>query len=182
MRVAPIVAASLFWIAASAAAQTDEIALYSDRGYTDCELVDQGAGQTYVYVVHHITGGAIASQFMVRESAGATLTYLGHKSDHELIIGDPPSGMAVAYRDCLYSDVLVTTLTYFRSGSSDACASLQVVADPSSTTQTIEVQDCFQYKLQASGSRLVINPDGSCACGPTTEDSNWGRIKDRFRD
>lgn len=182
MRVAPIFAATLFWLAASAAAQTDEIALYSDPGFTNCELVDQGAGQTYVYVVHHIAGGATASQFMVRESTGAALTYMGHRSDFPLILGDPPSGMAVAYQDCLYSDVLITTITYFRSGSSDACSSLQVVPDPTSVIQTIQVQDCFNSKLQASGSRLVINPDGSCACGPTTEMTNWGRIKDRFRD
>jgi len=169
-------------VCASAEAQTDEISLYSDPGYSNCELVDRGAGPVTVYVVHHISGGATASQFMVKESPGVTMTILGHASEFPLIIGDPQSGMAVAYQSCVYSDVLVTKISYFKSGSSDNCSSLQVVSDPTSVTGTIQVQDCSDYKLEASGSRLVINPDGSCACGPTTEITNWGRIKDRFRD
>jgi hypothetical protein len=182
MRVAILVAASMVLVCASAAAQTDEISLYSDPGYNNCELVDNGSGLVYVYVVHHISSGAVSSQFMIREGAGSALSYLGHQSEFRLTLGDPLSGMAVSYEKCLNSDVLVTVLSYFKSGSSDKCSYLQIVPDPSTLNEWITVFDCFESRLEASGSRLVINPDGSCACGPTTEITNWGRIKDRFRD
>jgi len=181
MRVALLVAASTILVCASAAAQTDEISLYSDPGYNNCELVDRGSGVATIYVVHHTVSGATASQFMVRGSPDADLVLLGFNSEY-LKLGDPESGLAVAYQGCLNSDVRIGTITYLMSGTSGNCSYLQIVPDPSSHTGTIEVQDCNDYKLEASGTRLVINPDGSCACGPTTEITNWGRIKDRFRD
>ena len=182
MRVATLVAASMVLVCSIAAAQTDEISLYSDQRYENCELVDNGSGLAYVYVVHHVSSGAISSQFMLQESSGSALSYLGHDSEFPLVIGDPLTGMAVSYGKCLNSDVLLTVLSYFKSGSSDDCSYLQIVPDPTTFNEWITVIDCFQSRLEASGSRLVINPDGSCACGPTTEITNWGRIKDRFRD
>jgi hypothetical protein len=34
--------------------------------------------------------------------------------------------------------------------------------------------------LEASGARLVINSNGACDCGPSTQDTNWGKIKDIY--
>jgi hypothetical protein len=135
-----------------------------------------------VYVVHHITSGSIASQFMVRPSSGLTMVHLGDNHQFELVIGDTQYGLAVAYESCLNSDVLVTVISYFKSGSSSTCSSLQVVARPTAPSGSVESIDCFENRMEISGTRLVVNPDGSCACGPTTEMTNWGKIKDRFRD
>jgi len=183
MRVVLLFAASmvLAWTSATTA-QTDKIGLYSDAAYANCQLVDNASGPVTVYVVHHISSGATASQFMVREGSGVLLNYLGHTSDFSLIIGDPPSGMAVAYEACLFSDVLVTRLNYFKTGSSSACSSIQIVASPTAVSGSVQSVDCYENRMGISGSRLVINPDGTCACGPTSEETNWGKIKDRFRD
>jgi hypothetical protein len=173
--------AAFLLISGSAAAQTDEIALYTDPGYTNCELMDNGTGNVSVYLVHHITGGAISSQFMIKESSGSGLTYLGYDSDFSLALGDPQSGIAFAYGECMYGDVRVMTLTYFKSGFSDDCSFLQVMADPDSPNQSVISVTCTDDRLSATGTRLVINPNGGCACGPTTEITNWGKIKDSFR-
>lgn len=182
MRVVLPFIASMALICGSAAAQTDEIALYSDAEFTNCELVDSGGGIATVYVVHHIGSGAIASQFMVRPSSGMSMTHLGDNHKFQLVIGDSQSGMAVAYQSCLSSDVLVTEITYLKSGMSSNCSSLQVVPDPGAQSGTIKIVDCSDYWVEGTGTRLVVNPSGSCACGPTTEITNWGRIKDRFSD
>ena len=182
MRVVLPLAAYLLFVCATVSAETEKIGLYSDAGYANCMLADDAPGQASVYVVHHISSGSTASQFMIRESSGAILTYLGYTSQFGLVLGDPTSGIAISYEACMSSDILVMVLNYFKSGSSAACSSIQVVADPSALTGSIQSVDCFQNELEISGSRLVVNPDGSCACGPTTEMTNWGRIKDRFRD
>jgi hypothetical protein len=184
MRVALLFAAcaALLLVPRAAAAQTDEIGLYSDAGYSNCKLIDDAPGQAKVYVVHHVTSGATASQFMIRESSGVMLTYLYEQSPFNLIIGNTQSGIAISYTSCLYSDVLVSVITYLKSGSSSACSSLQVVADPNCSIDGIEVVGCFENVMEGSGTRLVINPDGSCDCGPTSEMTNWGRIKDRYSD
>jgi hypothetical protein len=182
MRVASLTIAALLLIPVIAAAQTDEIALYTDPGFTNCELMDKGSGTVAVYVVHRVTGGAMSSQFMIKESSGSGLTYLGFSSDFGLSLGDPQSGITFAYQECMYGDVLVMTLNYFKSGFSDNCAFLQVVADPAAPNQSVTSITCTDDRLSATGTRLVINPDGTCGCGPTTEITNWGKIKDRFRD
>jgi hypothetical protein len=182
MRAVLLLTASMVFVCASAGAQTDKIGLYSDAGYANCQLVDDGPGPASVYVVHHNTSGSLGSQFMIRENSGVLLTYLGHSSSFQLIIGDPQSGMAVAYESCVNSDILVTVINYFKSGSSSACSSLQIVARPTAMSGSVESIDCFENRIEISGTRLVVNPDGSCACGPTTEMTNWGKIKDRFRD
>jgi hypothetical protein len=182
MRILLVLASATLFACATASAQTDKIALYSDAGYANCQLMDDAPGPVSVYVVHHIYSGSRASQFMIRGSSGALLTYLGHASQFPLILGDPQSGMAVAYEACMTTDVLVTQLNYFKSGSSSSCSYLQIVGDPSSVSGNVQSVDCFENREEISGSRLVINPDGSCACGPTTEMTNWGKIKDRFRD
>jgi hypothetical protein len=180
MRVVFLIAALPVLYYVSAAAQTDEIGLYTDPGYTECTLADTGARTVNVYVVHSTLAGSRASQFRVRSSSGATLTYLSEQSPW-LTLGDSQSGVAVAYGECLYSDIPVMTISYFASGSSSTCSYLQVVADPKSGESTVRMVRCSGGEfMEGSGSRLVINSDGSCECGATTVFTNWGKVKARF--
>jgi hypothetical protein len=164
----------------SAAAQTDVIGLFVDTNYEECNLVDAGPGVVSVYVVHSTTGGANASQFVVQAGSGVALSYVGEVSAFPTTIGNTQSGISIGYTNCQYSEVLVATISYYTTGGSSRCSNLYVAPDPASLTGTIEVVNCSGTKLQGAGSRLVINPNGSCDCGPTTQDSNWGKIKDIY--
>jgi hypothetical protein len=122
----------------------------------------------------------MACQFKVRESSGFGLSYLNESSSHPGIIGDTQSGMSVAYGFCQNSAVLVVTINYFASGTSSACSNLRIVPDPNSTTGTIEVVDCSFSRSEGIGGKLVVNPDGTCDCGPASEFTSWGRIKAQY--
>lgn len=182
MRVVLLIAFSASIILTVVPAHSDEIALYSDTQYSNCKIIDSSPGVVSVYVVHHVSTGATASQFKVQANSGVTLSYVGETSPHTLLIGTSQGGVSIAYDACTYSDVLVLTLNYFATGTSTACSYLQVVPDPSSLRGYIDVVDCSSNSMEASGARLVVNSDGTCECGPTTEYTNWGKIKNRFGD
>lgn len=171
---------SLLWN--PAAAQMDEILLFSDANYTDCTLVDKSPGEVSVYVVHRVGGGRAGSQFQVLADDGVGLMYLGESSPYAIVIGSTQTGISVSYGECPYSDVLVATINYFTAGTSSTCSTLRVVPDPNSLTGTIEIATCDLNKLEASGSRMVVNSDGSCDCGSNTQLLNWGKIKSKYDD
>jgi hypothetical protein len=182
MRVVLLIVLSASIILSAVPAHPDEIALYTDTQYSNCKLVDSSPGVVSVYVVHHVSSAATASQFMVEANSGVTLSYVGETSPYSTVIGSSQSGASIAYGACFYSDVLVLTLSYFATGTSTACSYLQVVPDPQSLYGYIEGVDCSSNRLEASGARLVVNSDGTCECGPTTSYTNWGVIKNRFGD
>lgn len=168
----------LFW-AGSACGQADVIALYSDQSYTDCSLTDGGAGSVIVYVVHESRSGSMASQFSLQAGSGVGLAYVNESSPF-MFIGDTQSGITIAYGGCRSSQELIATITYFTTGASTTCSSIRVLPDPSSLTGTIEVLDCMNSRSEGLGGKLVINPDGSCGCGPSSELTSWGKIKDLY--
>jgi hypothetical protein len=180
MRLVLYIAISLVLLGGAAAAQTEEIGLFVDTNYEECKLVDTSPGIVSVYVVHNSGGGSMASQFKLQTGTGVYLSYLGEVSSFATTIGNTQSGISVGYGACKFSEFLVATINYYASGNSGKCASIWVVPDPASPTGTIEVVNCSASLLQGSGSRLVINSDGSCDCGPTTSDTNWGKIKNIY--
>ena len=122
MRVVLLTAFLASIILSAVPVHSDEIALYTDAGYSNCKLIDGSPGVVSVYVVHHVSIGAAASQFMVQASSGVTLSYLGETSAFPLLIGSSQTGVSVGYGSCFYSDILVLTLSYFATGSSTACS------------------------------------------------------------
>jgi hypothetical protein len=180
MRAVLLLAASMTVLYTCAAAQTDQIGLYIDAGYTECKLADDSPGEVTVYIVHHSSSGALASQFMIQASSGSALTYVG-EDINGLSLGNTQSGLAISYQLCRYGDILAGTVRYFKTGTSSTCSSLLVVPDPASVNGKIEAMDCFEGRVDLGGTRLVINPDGTCECGPTSEITSWGKIKGRFR-
>jgi hypothetical protein len=181
MRRFLLFAVPLFALCDLAAAQTDTIGLFTDTGYTECEFNDTGPGRVSVYVVHTATSGSVASQFRVVSDAGVTLSYLGESTQWPLVIGNSQTGVTVAYEgECRYSDILVMTINYLASGSSATCSTLRVMPDLNAPTGTIEVVNCSQTKLEAIGAYLVVNSDGTCECGPSTQFTNWGVIKAKY--
>jgi hypothetical protein len=172
--------ALLLFAPAETAAQTDEIGLFVDTGFENCKLSDTSPGVLSVYVVHSTSSGATGSQFKLQTGSGVMLSYLGETSPFPLVIGNTQSGISVGYGSCQYSDILVSTISYYAAGTSATCASIWVVPDPASLQGYIEVVSCSSSRYEAAGSLLVINSDGSCDCGPMSRDTNWGRIKDIY--
>lgn len=166
--------------AGTAIGQSDVIALYSDQVYSNCTMVDSSPKMVSVYVVHENTSGVTASQFRVSTGSGAGLSYIGETSPHATRLGDTQSGLSVAYGGCQYSTVLIAAISYFATGASATCSSIRVVADFNAPTGKIEVVDCSHFKSEGIGGKLVINPDGSCDCGPDTRLTNWGKIKEQY--
>jgi len=177
--------------------QAGSIMLSSDPGATECNLVDGAPGLQYVYVTHGYTPGATASQFRINAGGGFNCTFLGFASDF-LTLGDPGTGIAVAYGACLPAPITILQIYYFCTGVSETCSWLTVCPGLNSITGTIEVVDCGQNKLVGTGGNLWVNSDGySCGClvsssdaSPTSincsapvpvRDSTWGSIKSLYR-
>ena len=75
MRVVFLLAILMLIVGTTVSAQTDEIGLYSDAGYANCQLIDDAPGPGSVYVVHHVTSNTRGSQFMIRENSGVLGTW-----------------------------------------------------------------------------------------------------------
>ncbi len=180
MRLMLLIAVPLLIITVPLAAPADEIGLFVDSNYEECTLVDSGTGLVSVYVVHSPSNGSTASQFMLEAGSGVSMTYMGETSPYSVIIGDTQSGISIGYGSCKYTDILVSTVSYYSAGGSSQCSAIKIAVDPSAPSGTIEAINCSFSRLEAIGSRLVINSDGSCACGPSSENTNWGKIKDIY--
>ena len=163
-----------------AGAQPGTIGLYSDAGYTSCELIDAAPPVVRtLYIVHRGTAGASAVRFMLAPGAGFDCGHLAEDSPFTNVVGDTQSGVFVNYDACVASDILVFTVSYFCSGTTPACGTLDVVPAPLAASGQIEVTDCVLDVATGLGTRLVVNPDGSCPCGsiPAVEFRTWGAIK-----
>ena len=173
----------LLVLPAAALGQSGSIGLYADPAGTVCNVTDAGGGEVNVYVVHKATSGAAASEWKIISDSGFAMAYLG-ESWSTTAMGDTRSGVTTSYGACSPSPILLCTVTYMSYGASASCSSLQVVADPSSASGTIEVVDCNSNRVSASGGKLIVNPDGSCPCGQANnvQETDWGRIKAMFTD
>jgi hypothetical protein len=184
IRKAFMILTSLLVLTAGAAfGQTGYIGLYADPEGVDCTTSDNGNGQVTVYVIHRAVSGTTGSQWRIEASDGFDMTYLGESLSY-VAMGNTQSGVSLSYGSCLGSQILLCTVTYATNGSSSPCSYLQVVPDPNSDSGAIEVMDCASQKYTGTGSRLYVNPDGSCECGHVNpiEETGWGRIKAMFAD
>jgi hypothetical protein len=166
--------------------QAGAIGLYVDAPtYVDCYYTDAAPALVPVYVVHKLTPGATASQFMVAAFDGFNCTYTGEIIAAPVSIGSTQTGLSASYGGCMAGDILIATINYFCMGTSPNCARLQVVPDPAAPTGHIEVVDCAFVKLIATGLGFVFNEDGSCNhylfCHISTKNTSWGRVKALYR-
>jgi hypothetical protein len=171
--------------------------LSSDPAGLDCLLDDSQEALRFVYVTHANSPGATASQFRIHSGGGFNCTYLSYQSNY-LTLGEPLSGIAIAYGICISSPITILELIYYCTGTSETCSWLTVCPDLNAPTGTIEVVDCSFNKLVGFGGVLWVNTDGySCGCwvdsseASTTavncdapvpvRDSTWGSIKSLYR-
>jgi hypothetical protein len=167
--------------AGAAFGQAGYIGLYADATGVDCTVPDNGSGQVTVYVIHHAASGTTGSQWKIAASNGFDMTYVDETMSF-VAMGTTQSGVSASYGSCLSSQILLGTVTYVSHGLSTPCSYLQVVPDPNASSGAIEVMDCSSQKNAGVGSRLYVNPNGSCPCGQVNpvEETDWGRIKAMF--
>ena len=184
MKKVLLFAVCIIFLAGAAFGQAGYIGLFFDApgefaGYTDRCYDDVDPALVPVYVVHKWTPGATASQFIVVSGGGFNCTYTGEVIHIYVSIGATHSGLSASYGGCLASDILIATINYFCSGTSPACAYLEVVPDPLAITGTIEVYDCSFVKLVGFGSTAYFNHPGVCdyPCVVPTKQTNWGQVK-----
>ena len=195
-----LLCACIIFGATGAYAQAGYIGIFSDPGGTDCGLVDAAPGLAIAYVVHVNTPGATASQFRVASGDGFDCLWLGENSPFPIVIGNSQDGISIAYGACLASPIHILSINYFCQGLSETCSWLYICPDPLAPTGLIEVVDCNQQKLIASGGVLWVNPDwvtcgcwinasgskspsASPVCTPPVpvEPSTWGAVKSLYR-
>lgn len=171
----------LMLAASMAFAQGGSIGVFADAGGSSCNLTDAAPGLLSLYVVHVLTPGATASQFAAPMPAcmlGAT--YLSDSSPFSVVIGSSQTGVAIGYGACLAAPIHCLTIQYFASGLSTACCYYSVIPDPNLPSGLIEVVDCAENLISATGGVGIINPDGTCQCDVPTQDTTWGKVKSIF--
>ena len=181
MKKAALLTIAMLCVASLAFAQGGSIGIFGDIGGTDCNVYDLAPGLLSVYVVHVNTAGATASQFAAPTPACmAGATYLSDSSPFAVVIGSSQTGVAIGYGGCFASPIHLLTIQYFGSGLTSPCCYFEVVADPLIASGQIEVVDCAENLIFATGGVGIVNPDGTCLCDVPTQDTTWGKVKTLF--
>jgi len=168
---------ALVFAASMAFAQAGSVGIFGDAAGTDCNVADVAPGLLNIYAVH-VNTVAIASQFAAPTPAcmvGAT--WLSDTAVWPVTVGNSQTGVAVGYGSCQAGNVHVLTLNYFASGTTLPCCYFPVVPHPFAETGQVEVVDCTDALLTASGGTGIINSDSSCLCNVPTEETTWGKVK-----
>ena len=179
MKRSMLIALSLLVVASMAFAQDPgSIMIFSDAGYTDCNIADAGPALTPIYLVHMYTTAATASQWMLDPGACNSMVWTGTANAFPTTIGDVFTGVSVAYGGCIGgAPILLVTVNYFAQGLTAPCCYMQIVADPTTTSGLIEVVDCNSNRLFATGGAAIINSTQDCFCDSPVNESTWGGIK-----
>ena len=180
-----VIVLMLFVAADSVFAQGGSIGLYAGTDGVMCAMNDDTPGLFVVYVVHIATSGALASRFAVRDHIGFTGLWLSDTPTFPLWTGCThcPDGFFLSYGVCAASPIVVTMMNYFAYGTSAKCSLIEVIPPPDSPTQTIDVVICNGTLREATGLKLVVNPDASCPCDEVpAEATTWGRLKALYLD
>ncbi len=124
------------------------IGVYADYAGTVSNIVNTG-NIVSVYVVHKVEVGTTASAFMVDAPDGWTL--VGTIAQFPVVIGNPDTGIDIAYGECMTGSIHLLTLNY-QSPGGGTTGNFEIVA-PSRRT-SIQVVDCNSTML-VSGVGLV---------------------------
>ena len=168
--------------ASMAFAQGGSIGVFADAAGTSCNLIDGAVGLLSFYVVHTLTPGASASQFYAPMPACmVAATYLSDGSVFAVTIGNSQDGVAIGYGACLVAPIHVLTINFFGGGATTPCCYYGVFPDPLVASGQIEVVDCAENLLFATGGIGIVNGDATCLCNNVpTRDTTWGQVKALF--
>jgi hypothetical protein len=110
----------------------------------------------------------------------ASLSFIGSTvAPGYLSIGDPVSGLSLAYTACVTGDFLTVTLNVFALSTPPNCTYLSIV--PSTNKPGVISVDCNFAEIPVVPGKGIVNADGTCNCDVSTEESTWGKVKNLYR-
>lgn len=181
MKKALLLTLVLMLAASMAFAQGGSIGVFSDAAGSSCNLTDAAPGLLSFYVVHVLTPGATASQFAApMPSCMLGATFLSDTAIFPVTIGGSQGGVAIGYGACLAAPIHCLTINFFGGGATLPCCYYSVIADPNVPSGNIEVVDCTETLVYATGGVGIINPNGTCQCDVPAQDTTWGKVKSIF--
>ena len=177
MKKMALLTIAMLCVASLVFAQGGSIGIFGDVGGTDCNMFDNVPGLANYYVVHVNTPGATASQFAAPTPSCLLATFLSSSSPFPVAIGNILTGIAIGYGACFTGPIHVATVQYFAQGLTGPCCYYPIVPDFAIASGQIEVVDCVENLVFATGGIGIVNPDGSCQCNVPTQDTTWGQMK-----
>lgn len=162
-----------------------QISMYIDEAGTQCGYPGQPAGFIPVYIYHEFHDGVTGSRFRIQQNETNWTWFIDQpRLVDVLITGDTDTGVTLTYSACVTTRFNPITVFYEVPGTAAPCATLEIVAAPTSLSGEVESTDCnsLQYSTDTSG--ITMNPpDANCFCEelPATERSTWGKIKALYR-
>ena len=182
MRAMVIVGICLLVAVSPVFGQAGSIGLFADPAGSSCSLADVIPGPFSVYVIHVYTPGATGSHWAVRDGAGFGGTWLSDTLPFIIIWGCShcPEGVSTGYGGCFASPIHIATINYFGMGTSAPCTRIDVVPADIVASGHIEVVDCSDTVLAATGGSLIINPTEDCQCDVPARATTWGAIKSMY--
>ncbi|UCG50697.1 MAG: hypothetical protein JSW58_10865 [Candidatus Latescibacterota bacterium] len=180
MKKVVYLAVAMLFAASVVFAQAGSIGIFGDPMGTDCNLQDLVPGLCTYHVVHVNSPGATACQFWAPVPACFLGTYLSDTALYPVTIGNSQTGVAVGFGACIPSPNNVLDISFFCQGLTGSCCYYQILPDPAVPSGQIEVVDCVNNLIFATGGEGIINADGSCQCDVPAEDSTWGKVKSLY--
>ncbi|UCG53142.1 MAG: hypothetical protein JSW58_06210, partial [Candidatus Latescibacterota bacterium] len=92
-------------------------------------------------------------------------------------IGNSQTGVSIGYGGCVGAPTNVLDISLFCQGLTGTCCYYTVIPDDDAPSGEIEVVDCSNALLYATGGTGIINSNATCFCDVPAEESTWGKIK-----
>jgi len=149
-------------------AQSGSIGLYTDVTGTSCSFSGSEAGPVTAYVVYRPgSSGIRAVEFKAPVPACLGAIHLSDVAPANVLsLGDSQTGVSVTLITCGIAPVSLLEITYYRTGTTDACCAYPVL--PYGSASEIEASDCAFELITATGVVSHFNADVSCACAGNT--------------
>ena len=172
---------ALALFASPAFAQTGAPGLFADNQGLACNITVPVGSPLTVYVVHKSPSGATGSVWRLSAPTGPTFFYNGGSVGNAniLSIGDPVSGISLAYGGCINGDFLIYSLNFFATAPVAPCTYMRLVEDP---TQPAPISvDCNFAEVPVVAGQGILNATVACDCDVATESTTWGKVKSLYR-
>jgi hypothetical protein len=161
-------------------AQAGSIGIFSDQTGTSCNLTAT-PGLVYYYFLHVNTTGAKAAAWSAPVPTCFPAVFLGYLTEDPFYfcIGDPETGITVAYHGCKTGTFLIMKALYNVLGAATDCCRWSIGPDPHVPSGTIEGADCSGNMIHPSGGYAILNATAACNCDiyVPTENTTWGQVK-----
>ena len=164
----------------------DRIGVYEDRYATNCNISDAQDGgifvpESYVYMVHNDTDGAVGSSWRARIPDCAMFQLASEALEPGLTAdGDSQTGISVTYGTCRTNSIFIMTITLYTLQNTPRCCEWPVTPNPPDAHAL--ATDCDSNVEPMVRWDNPINPDWRCECWTAwpTEPATWGAIKSQF--